>query len=286
MMSEKKPTYEELEARLAEAESALNAIRNEQVDAMVGKKGVYFLRLKELEEKLRQSNQELTEYAYALTHNLKAPFRAIQNYAEFLAEDLADILHGESQQYLEGIKKAAIHANNQFKDLEALYNIKNYLVEFEPFDMRELLKEIQFMFKKAADREMIVAAHWPILNSCKSLLRQIFIDLVGNGFKYNHSEIKKVEVGWHQASDNQFEIFVRDNGIGIDSRYHARIFEIFRRLHTAGEYDGTGIGLAIASRAAQKMGGTFRVESALGKGSTFYVNLPNSIIENGNISNH
>ncbi len=233
------------------------------------------------EAALRESNQELAEYTYALTHSIKAPFRAIENYADFLSEDLADILESEPKQYLQGIKKAITQANNQFKDLEALYRIKNHSVSFEPFEIGELLNEMQSMFKNTSDKKLTIAQNWPVFRSERFLLRQIFIDLICNGFKYNRAAIKQVEVGWQKAGDNGVEIFVRDNGIGIDPQHHARITEIFKRLHTDGEYEGTGIGLAIVKRAVQKINGTLRVESAVGEGSTFYVNLPNSILESG-----
>ncbi|MFO7686365.1 MAG: ATP-binding protein, partial [Desulfobacterales bacterium] len=91
--------------------------------------------------------------------------------------------------------------------------------------------------------------------------------------------LKKVELGWRQAADHRIEIFVRDNGIGIEPRFHEGIFRIFKRLHTDCDYGGTGIGLAIVRRAAQKIGGSLRVESTLGEGSTFYLGLPESIID-------
>ncbi len=234
---------------------------------------------KRAEEALRQSNQELHEYAYALTHNVKAPFRAIENYAEFLTEDLADTVDGEPKQYLEGIKKAAAQANNLFRDLEMLYSIRNHAVNFESFEMRELLAEIHFMFKDTSAAKLTLTPNWPVFRCEKFLLRRILVDLIKNGFKYNRSKIKRVDVGWRQTPDDRIEIYVRDNGIGIDSRYHDQVFEIFRRLHTDREYEGTGIGLAIARRAVQKIEGTLRVESEAGKGSTFWVSLPGSILE-------
>ncbi|MEJ2731740.1 MAG: ATP-binding protein, partial [Deltaproteobacteria bacterium] len=110
--------------------------------------------------------------------------------------------------------------------------------------------------------------------------RQILFDLISNGFKFNRSDIRRVEVGWQQATGNGIEIFVRDNGIGIDPEYQKQIFDIFKQLHTKSEYDGTGVGLAIVKRAVQKIGGKLRVESAVGEGSTFYINLPKMILEN------
>ena len=236
------------------------------------------------QEALHESNQELNEFAYALTHNVKTPFRAVQNYADFLTEDLVDILEGETKQYLEGIKKAVMQANNQFKDLEALYRIKNYSIDFEPFEMRELLHEMQSIYKNDPGRKLIIAESWPELICCKFLLRQILVDLINNGFKYNRADLKIVEVGWQNAMDEGIEIFVQDNGIGIDPRYHQQIFEIFKRLHTEREYKGTGIGLAVVKRAVQNLKGKLRVESAVGEGCTFFVHLPESILGNTNMA--
>ncbi len=235
--------------------------------------------LKESREGLRESNRELNEYAYALTHNLKAPFRAVQNYTEFLSEDLGGTLQGEPKQFLEGIKRAVTQANKQFEDLEALYSIKNRSVRIESFDMQELLDEMKYLFKSDTCRKLIIAEQWPTLRCEKFLLRQILIDLITNGFKYNRADNPTVEVGWRPATGGRFEIFIRDSGIGIDPRYHEQIFGIFKRLHTDREYAGTGIGLAIVKKAVQKIGATVRVESAVGEGSTFYIALPNSILE-------
>ena len=235
---------------------------------------------KKAEEALRESNQELNEYAYALTHNLKAPFRAVQNYTQFLSEDLADNLEGEPKQYLEGMKNAIIQAADQFKDLESLYRVRNYPLDSEAFELSELLHEVQNIFQGNSNKVLIVAPKLPVLNCCKFLIRQILLNLIDNGFKYNRSNTKKVEAGLLPGADNRFEIFVRDNGIGIDPKYHKHIFGIFKRLHTEREYEGTGVGLAIALRAAKQMKGEIRVESAIDKGSTFYVNLPGAIMKN------
>jgi signal transduction histidine kinase len=235
---------------------------------------------KRAEERQREINEELNEYAYALTHNLKAPLRAIQNYVNFLFEDLADTFKAEHKKYLEGIKSAITLSNKQFEDLETLYRIKNHPVNFESFEMRELLDEIQSISKDTSDRKLIFSQDWPVFRAERLLLRQILIDLINNGFKFNHADIRRVEVGWQAAEGNGIEIYVRDNGIGIDPQYQQQIFDIFRRLHTESEYDGTGIGLAIAKRAVQKIGGRLRVESAVGEGSTFYINLPKSLLEN------
>jgi PAS domain S-box-containing protein len=231
---------------------------------------------KQFEDALRQANQELSEFTYALTHSLRAPMRAVASYTNFLYEDLANVLEGESKQYLEGLKKAITLSNRQFDELQLLYSIKNDPAENEDLVIGELLAEIQSALQLTSNHQLILARQWPVLRCERQSLRQILMNLINNGFKFNQADIKYVEVGWQPAGEHRIDIFVRDNGIGIDPQYHGHIFEIFRRLHTEREYEGTGIGLAIVRRAATQMGGSVRVESTPGRGSTFFVNLPHS----------
>ena len=193
---------------------------------------------------------------------------------------MADSLEDEPKTYLQGIKDAITSSNKQFEDLERLYHIKNHLLNFESFEMCELLDEIKSLFKVTSDQNLVIAQNWPRFRSERFLLRQILLALINNGLKFNDADIKRIEIGWQAVADHGIEIFVRDNGIGIDPQYQQQIFDIFRRLHTESEYEGTGIGLAVVKRAVQRIGGKLRLESAVGEGSTFYINLPNSLIEN------
>ncbi|MBW2174792.1 MAG: hypothetical protein JRF64_09200, partial [Deltaproteobacteria bacterium] len=112
-----------------------------------------------------------------------------------------------------------------------------------------------------------------------TLLRQIFVNLIGNAIKFNTSDSKRVEIGWLPTGEERYEVFVRDNGIGIESRHHEQIFRVFQRLHTRNEYEGTGLGLAIVKKASSKLHATVRIESKAGKGSTFFVALPKTQTE-------
>lgn len=231
-------------------------------------------------KELEESNQQLNEYGYALTHNIKAPLRAIQNYTNFLVEDLAETLGGEPRKYLDGLGSAVRQGHDQIEDLETLYRIKDHAVCAEPFALQELFDEMRSIFQDSPDRQLIAAQQCPRIWGERFLLRQILIELIRNGFKFNRAETKRVEVGCQGAAGhNGIEIFVRDNGIGIAPQYQEQIFRIFQRLHTASEYEGTGIGLAIVKRAVQKMGGTLRVESAPGEGSHFIICLPMAMME-------
>jgi signal transduction histidine kinase len=172
-------------------------------------------------------------------------------------------------------------SSRQFDELLQLYNIKNDLTKRCLFEMGDLLTEIRSVLELSSGRELISAQRWPLLLCERHLMRQILLNLISNGFKFNCAALKRVEVGWQPAAENRIELFVRDNGIGIESQNHSRIFKIFKRLHTEREYEGTGIGLAIVKKAATKMGDAVRLESTPGKGSTFYVDLPLSVATAG-----
>ena len=227
-------------------------------------------------EESRQINEELSQYAYAVTHDLKAPLRAVSNYADFLHEDLADSLTGEQKQYLTGMKKALTHGDDMIGDLLNFARIGHLSLEVESIDVRGLVAEIIARLVLPPDFKIEVPSQWPAVSADRSLLEQILQNLIINGIKFNRQNPKRIEIGWQPAPDDRIEIFVRDNGIGIESRYHEHIFRIFRRLHTNSEYEGTGIGLSIVQKAARKLGGDVRMESRPGDGSTFYVNLPKS----------
>ena len=105
-------------------------------------------------------------------------------------------------------------------------------------------------------------------------MRQIFQNLISNATKFNRAPHKRIELGWRLVGEYDCELYVRDNGLGIDPRYAEQIFQIFQRLHTQQEYEGTGIGLAIVKKAISRMGGTVHYTSTTGEGSTFFVTLP------------
>jgi light-regulated signal transduction histidine kinase (bacteriophytochrome) len=229
--------------------------------------------------KMQRINEELSQFSYAVTHDLKAPLRAIANYADFLYEDLADTLTGDQKDYLKGLKSAAAQGDALINDLLNFLRLGQVAPVAEAVDVPDLVDEIRSLFKLSHDVKTDVQPQWPeILSDC-TLLKQILQNLIDNGIKFNRRNPKHIEIGWQGAPNDRIEIFVRDNGIGIAPEHSEKIFHIFRRLHTNREYEGTGIGLAIVQKATQNIGGSVRVESTPGQGSTFFVNLPNSILK-------
>ena len=138
----------------------------------------------------------------------------------------------------------------------------------------EFMIELKNELELPPGSELICNDGMPTVLAERTLLRQIFSNLVTNGLKFNNSTCKRVEIGLAAHRDSFCELYVRDNGIGIEPRYHDRIFKMFKRLHTHREFEGTGIGLAIVKKAAVKLGGSIQIESEAGCGSTFLVTLP------------
>jgi PAS domain S-box-containing protein len=219
-------------------------------------------------------NEELSQYAYAVSHDLKAPLRAIRNYAEFLYEDLAGSLTGEQKKYLEGLKTAVEQGDELINDLLSFSRIGRDALEAEEADVPAVVEEIRSGLDLPSDVEFIVQSRWPKFTVDRALLKQILQNLITNAVKFNESDPKRIEIDWQAAPNDFIEIVFRDNGIGIEPRYRKQIFRIFQRLHTDRDYAGTGIGLAIVRKAAQMLGGIVRIESEPGKGSTFFVQLP------------
>ncbi|MEJ2167461.1 MAG: ATP-binding protein, partial [Desulfobacterales bacterium] len=224
-------------------------------------------------------NEELSQFAYAVTHDLKAPLRAIANYVEFLNEDLGDTLTGDQKDYLKGLKTAVAQGDALINDLLSFSRLGRTPPVAEAVDVPGLVNEICALLNVSHDVEIEVQPQWPNIRTDYSLLKQILQNLIANGLKFNRRNPKRIAIGWQKAGNGHIEIFVRDNGIGIAPEYSEQIFQIFRRLHTSREYEGTGIGLAIVQKAAQNLGGSVRLESIPGEGSAFYVNLPTSMLE-------
>jgi signal transduction histidine kinase len=147
----------------------------------------------------------------------------------------------------------------------------------EAADVPGVVGEIRSLLDLPAEVEIIVDTQWPDISVDRTLLKQILQNLISNGVKFNKRNPKRIEIGWQAASAGTIDIFVRDNGIGIEPQYWKQIFRIFQRLHTDRAYEGTGIGLAIVQKAVNKLGGSVRLESEPGKGSTFTLRLPREV---------
>ncbi len=255
-------TTEQLKLELTERKRAEEALRLAHRD--LAKKA----------SALEAANEELSEYAYVAAHDLKAPLRAIRNYADFLREDLEESLDGDQKTHLDGLTRAVRQGKELVEDLLAFSQVGRRRGLIETIDTGVFLRELIASLNLSSEVEVVMGNNWPTIEADLPLLRLIFQDLIRNALKFNNSLPKCIELGWLPAGDGRYEFFVRDNGIGIEPRHHEQIFHVFKRLHSPEDYKGTGLGLAIVKKAAGKLHGSVRVESRPGKGSTFFVTLP------------
>ncbi len=232
------------------------------------------IKVEERTEDLRQANEELSQYAYVVSHDLKAPLRAIRNYSDFLREDLEGVLDGDQKEYFDGINRAVGQGDDLINDLLSLSRIESSEKAIESTDIKAFILELAEALNLPDNVELLLSDDMPVIVIDKVLLRQIFQNLIGNAVKFNTSSIKRVWIGRSDRGGGNVELFVRDNGIGIESRFLDKIFLIFQRLHTRQEYEGAGIGMSIVKKALDKLGGSIRVESEPGRGSTFFVSVP------------
>jgi light-regulated signal transduction histidine kinase (bacteriophytochrome) len=274
--------HDELEQRVEERTAKL-AKANEQLNLEIEnrKRVEEALRLahRELEieaGELQAANEELSQYAYVVSHDLKAPLRAIHNYADFLREDLEETLVGDQKQYLGGLNRAVRQGEQLVDDLLELSRVGARSGPRETIDIGVFLRELIASLDLSSDVEVVMGNDWPTIDTEPTLFRQIFQNLIRNAIKFNDSPRKRVEIGWNLVGDDRYEVFVRDNGIGIEPRNHEKIFGVFQRLHTREEYGGTGLGLAIVKKATSKLHGSVRVESKPGEGSIFFVAFSNT----------
>jgi PAS domain S-box-containing protein len=272
--------HDELEQRVEERTAELaRATEQLKLELIERKRTEEALRLahKDLAIKaddLEAANEELSQYASVVSHDLKAPLRAIRNYTDFLSEDLEGTLDGDQKTYFNGLNRAVLQGEELVEDLLELSQVGTRGGPAATIDTGVFLLEVIASLGLSPDVEVVIGNDCPTIDTDPTLLRQIFQNLIKNAVKFNHSPRKRIEIGWRPVGEKHYELFVRDNGIGIEPRYHEQIFRVFHRLHTSKEYPGTGLGLAIVKKAASKLHGSVRLESEFGEGSTFFVALP------------
>jgi signal transduction histidine kinase len=229
-------------------------------------------RVKERTAELARTNEELLEYDHIVAHVLKAPLRAIHYYSDFLREDLEGTLNEDQKTYLDSLTHAVRQAAGLVDDVLEFSMVGRRSGPIETIEIGVFLQELISSLDLPSDVEVVMGNEWPSIEAEPALVKEIFLHLIRNAVKFNRSPRKCIEIGWLPAGDEHYELFVRDNGIGIAPRYHEQIFNVFRRLYPE-EYEGTGIGLAICKKIVQRHGGRIWVESELGKGSTFYFTI-------------
>jgi PAS domain S-box-containing protein len=226
-------------------------------------------------EELERSNRDLDEYTYVVSHDLKAPLRTIKSFSTFLSEDYGHLLDDPGKDYLLRIASAATNMDHLIEDLLLLSRVGRKFTENEEVNLNEVLEEIKSdQSAILAERNCrVIVGELPSIRIQRIWAKQIFANLVNNGLKFNESQSPTVEVSCINEAD-RYVFAVKDNGIGIDEKYHSKLFKIFERLDAGGKFEGTGAGLSISKKIAEYFGGEIWVESKPSVGSTFFFSVP------------
>lgn len=226
-------------------------------------------------EELLQRNSELQQFTYAASHDLQSPLRGIGVYAGVLKADYGDRLDDEGIQHIDYIVAEAKRLQQLINDLLNYARIDTKSREgFEDVELNQVIRDVENQLKRNQDVEFeLVYEDLPRVQGIKSLLVQLFYNLIENAIKYRSDERPpRITLSSYQESQGYTTVIeVADNGLGVDPRYQDRIFEVFKRLHSQEEIPGTGIGLAICKRIAERHGGNISVTSEPNVGSTFAV---------------
>jgi PAS domain S-box-containing protein len=235
------------------------------------------LKLDAANKKLEEINEELETFTYSVSHDLKAPLRGIDGYSQLLIEDFQNELSPEALSFLTTIRKSTQQMNLLIEDLLAYSRMERKDFKSESTAIFVLVNRIMQQFTKQLEENKAT-----IINTLPLSLRLpldkegfelVIRNLIDNAIKFSANTKKpQIEVGCVENSTTWI-IFVKDNGLGFDMKYHDRIFQIFQRLHLAEEYKGTGIGLAMVNKALQRMNAKIWAESELNKGATFYIEI-------------
>ena len=224
---------------------------------------------------LERSNRELEQFAYAASHDLQEPIRAIVGFLQLLQKRYEEHLDDKGRHFIDRSVKAGHRMQQLIRDLLALSRVNTGGGSFKKTDLNWIVSHVLEDLQKTIEEKQarITCSRLPQLPVDVAQIQRLFQNLVANALKYNQSPQPQVSIGC-QEMENHFLFYVKDNGIGIAPAFHERIFVVFQRLHTDREYPGTGMGLALCKKIVQRHGGTIRVESQTDDGATFYFTLP------------
>lgn len=232
-------------------------------------------KLKKYAEDLKNSNTELERFAYVASHDLQEPLRMVSSFLNLLEEELDGKLNETSREYIRFAVDGAGRMKTLVNDLLQYSRVGSNKEVFTVTDLNEIMQYVTRVLEEDIEKSqaIITVSTLPVIMANKTLISQLFMNLVSNALKYHGGEAPKIEVGFSEKLGN-YIFYVKDNGLGIDPKYFDKIFIIFQRLHNKTEYSGTGIGLAISKKIVEIHKGKIWVESEEGKGSKFYFSIP------------
>lgn len=227
---------------------------------------------------LKKINNELDQFAYVVSHDLKAPLRAISSLAEWIEEDTEGILSIESMNNLRTLRGRVQRMENLISGILTYTKAGKYKTEPQNVELKTFIREIIDSINPPPEFNIEITGEWPTIITESTKLQQVFSNLLSNAVKYMDKEQGTIKMGC-MTFENCIQCFVEDNGMGIEEEYHEKIFQLFQTLKSRDEVESTGIGLSIVKRIIEEQGGKIWLNSNPGKGSRFTFVWPAIIIE-------
>jgi light-regulated signal transduction histidine kinase (bacteriophytochrome) len=228
---------------------------------------------------LEAANQELEAFAYSVSHDLRAPLRAMDGFSRILQEDYAPDLSLEAQRYLGLVRDNAQQMGSLIDHLLAFSRLGRQSLKRQLIAPTALVHQViaELGAEQAGRAVEITVGDLPACQADPALLKQVFANLLENALKFTQTrEVTRIEVGWMEQ-DGEHVYFVRDNGVGFDMQYAGKLFGVFQRLHRAEDYEGTGVGLATVQRIVHRHGGRIWAEAEVNTGAAFNFTLGGGI---------
>ncbi len=233
-------------------------------------------RVSERTAQLQSANKELESFSYSISHDLRAPLRAIFGFSQIISQRHKDSLNVEGKQYVDYVVDASIRMEQLINDLLSYSRLGRAGVTLVPVALNKIVDDVHSDFKAELleiNGTFEIDNELPTILGDDSLLHQIFSNLIGNAIKYRRTDVPfKINIQSEPIAEG-YRVKVIDNGIGISDQHYDKIFNVFQRLHGESKYSGTGIGLANVKKAVTLLRGTIQVESIVNSGSTFIINF-------------
>ena len=234
--------------------------------------------VRERTEELKIANRELEAFSYSVSHDLRAPLRAVSTFTQVLLSDHVGPLNEEGRRLLQNVNAGAAHMDRLITDLLRLSQLNRQALHRQPQRFAEVVRSIiDGMASERAGRDIeFVVADFPTWKVDPGLMQQVFVNLISNAIKFTRErEHACIEVGY-RMDGSTLVCFVKDNGVGFNMKYMNKLFGVFQRLHSADQFEGTGVGLSIVRRIVERHGGKVWVDGGQDQGATFYFSLPDA----------